>query len=240
MNKLNMSTLYPMLWEVVRSMGSYGKKRDLLVKEILLKRPDISVDELSLQLGALKGEAFILLRSHRLWYFEVEEELELSRDFTPVYSLGALGGTFDELHVGHIALLNSAFRLSKHVIIGVTTDDYAATLMKEGRVSPQSKRLSELEAVLLRYGWRDRAQIVALNDPYGPLLSDKNIEALFTGPITLNRAEEALNMRTSKSLPPATLELSPLVLAEDGKPVSSTRIRNGEIDRGGRLIRGRK
>jgi len=229
-----------MLWEVVRGMGSYNSKRDLLVKEILVKYPKITLDELTLQLGVMKGEALILLRSHRLWYYEVEEELELSRSFRPIYNMGALGGTFDELHVGHLALLNTAFRLSKKVIIGVTSDEFASKLMKEGKISPMRERIEELRRTLDKYGWLSRAEITQLNDPYGPLLSDERIDMLVTGPITLGRAEEAVNLRVSRGLPPVALELSPLVLAEDGRPISSTRVRLGEVDRAGRLIACRK
>ncbi len=240
MDKVTVAELYPMLWEVVRGMGSYSSKRDLLVKEILVKHPKITLDELTLQLGVLRGEALILLRSHRLWYYEVEEELELSKNFTPIYDVAALGGTFDELHIGHLALLNTAFRLSKKVIIGVTSDEFASKLRKEGRVSPMRERVEELKRTLDKYGWLSRAEITQLNDPYGPLLSDERINALVTGPITLDRAEEAVNLRVSKGLPPVSLELSPLVLAEDGRPISSTRVRLGEVDRTGRLIAGRK
>ncbi|MEM0382548.1 MAG: pantetheine-phosphate adenylyltransferase [Nitrososphaerota archaeon] len=240
MNRVAVTELYPMLWEVVRGMGSYNSKRDLLVKEILVKYPKITLDELTLQLGVMKGEALILLRSHRLWYYEVEEELELSRSFRPIYNMGALGGTFDELHVGHLALLNTAFRLSKKVIIGVTSDEFASKLMKEGKISPMRERIEELRRTLDKYGWLSRAEITQLNDPFGPLLSDERIDMLVTGPITLGRAEEAVNLRVSRGLPPVALELSPLVLAEDGKPVSSTRVRLGEIDRSGRLIAGRR
>lgn len=240
MSAVTREELYPLLWEVVRKMGSYSNRRDLLVKEILVKYPRITLDELALQLGVLRGEALILLRNHRLWYNEVQEEVELSRKFEPMYGVGALGGTFDELHVGHVALLNTAFRLAKKVLIGITSDRFASTLMKEGHVSPMSERVEELKKTLENYGWLSRAEIVRLDDPYGPLLSDERIETLVTGPITLNRAEEAVSLRVSRGLPPITLELSPLVLAEDGKPVSSTRIRMGEIDRSGRLIGGRR
>ncbi|MEM1923309.1 MAG: pantetheine-phosphate adenylyltransferase [Nitrososphaerota archaeon] len=240
MNRVAVTELYPMLWEVVRGMGSYNSKRDLLVKEILVKYPKITLDELTLQLGVMKGEALILLRSHRLWYYEVEEELELSRSFRPIYNMGALGGTFDELHVGHLALLNTAFRLSKKVIIGVTSDEFASKLMKEGKISPMRERIEELRRTLDKYGWLSRAEITQLNDPFGPLLSDERIDMLVTGPITLGRAEEAVNLRVSRGLPPVALELSPLVLAEDGRPISSTRVRLGEVDRAGRLIACRK
>ena len=36
----------------------------------------------------------------------------------------ATGGTFDEIHAGHIALLSKAFEVGDKVIIGVTSDEF--------------------------------------------------------------------------------------------------------------------
>ena len=41
------------------------------------------------------------------------------------FELVALGGTFDIIHVGHIALLEKGFSISKKVIIGLTSDEFA-------------------------------------------------------------------------------------------------------------------
>ena len=39
------------------------------------------------------------------------------------FALVALGGTFDIIHVGHMALLDKGFSISKKVIIGLTSDE---------------------------------------------------------------------------------------------------------------------
>lgn len=231
--------LYYMMWELTRMRGNFFSLRDRILKDILPRYPRVTVDELSLYLGITRGESLILLRAHRLWHYEVEEEIRLSEKFKPIYETAALGGTFDEIHVGHVALLNAAFRISKEVLIGVTSDEFAARLGKEGCVARFEERVRELESVLEKHGWLPRAKIVEINDPYGPVLSDLSIKALVTGPLVLERAEEAVNLRTSKGLSPIPLEVSPLVLASDGKPVNSTRIRRGEIDRRGVLKGGR-
>jgi len=232
--------LYFMLWELVRMRGSFHVMRDKILKEILPKHPDVTLDELSLYLGISRGEALILLRSHRLWHYEVEEEIALSGAFKPIYQVSALGGTFDEIHVGHIALLNTAFRISKEVMIGLTSDEFAATLGKEGGVAPFEERERELRKVLDKYGWLDRARIIKLDDFYGPILTDQSVKALVSGPLVLERAEQAVRLREAKGLPPISLEVSPLVLASDGEPVNSTRIRRGEIDRSGVVTGGRR
>ena len=41
------------------------------------------------------------------------------------FTLVALGGTFDIIHAGHIALLDKAFSISKKVILGLTSDELA-------------------------------------------------------------------------------------------------------------------
>ena len=46
------------------------------------------------------------------------------------FDLVAMGGTFDIIHSGHMALLNKAFSISIKVIIGVTSDQFA---VKKGK-----------------------------------------------------------------------------------------------------------
>ena len=41
------------------------------------------------------------------------------------FSMIALGGTFDIIHAGHIALLDKGFSISEKVIIGLTSDELA-------------------------------------------------------------------------------------------------------------------
>jgi pantetheine-phosphate adenylyltransferase len=38
----------------------------------------------------------------------------------------ATGGTFDELHIGHLALLTKAFEVGNKVIIGISSDDFSS------------------------------------------------------------------------------------------------------------------
>ena len=63
------------------------------------------------------------------------------------FDLVAMGGTFDIIHSGHMALLNKAFSISIKVIIGVTSDQFA---VKKGK-NPEndySKRISLLKSTI--------------------------------------------------------------------------------------------
>jgi pantetheine-phosphate adenylyltransferase len=51
------------------------------------------------------------------------------------FDLVATGGTFDEIHAGHLALLSKAFELGKTVIIGITSDEFA--IKRKGKHQPQ-------------------------------------------------------------------------------------------------------
>src|SRR5438552_240805 len=95
-----------------------------------------------------------------------------------MYSFLVLGGTFDHLHAGHRAMLDMAFSLSKHVVIGLTTD--AMITEKQALDSLQSfdERKKELENYLKETKVLDRSEIVPICDLYGTTLEDTRLEAI--------------------------------------------------------------
>jgi len=154
----------------------------------------------------------------------------------PKYNLVAMGGTFDVLHRGHRRLLKQAFDVGRRVVIGVTSDAFARRLHKPHKVDPYSVRKRDLERLLSRWGVLKRAQVVQLMDRYGPTITDSKIEALVVSRRTIKTAYEINTMRRANKLKPLTVVPIDLILAEDRRPISSTRIRRGRIDREGRLI----
>ncbi len=76
----------------------------------------------------------------------------------------AVGGTFDELHRGHKALLAKAFEIGEHVLIGLTSDEFVAKMGKPHMTASYEERLKELEAFLKALGLNGKAEIVPLND----------------------------------------------------------------------------
>jgi cytidyltransferase-like protein len=149
----------------------------------------------------------------------------------------AVGGTFDELHKGHRSLLVKAFEVGEKVLIGLCTDDFVKKMGKPHVTAPYETRLKELHAFLEKSNLTEKAEIVPLNDPYGKTLTDKCIEALVVSEETEKIAVKINQKRREKNLPLLKIITISMVPAENYKPISTTRIREGEIDREGHLLK---
>jgi len=149
----------------------------------------------------------------------------------------AVGGTFDELHKGHRALLVKAFEVGEKVLIGLSTNEFVKKMEKPHRTAPYKERLKELERFLRENGFWERAEIVPLKDPYGVTLSEGCVEALIVSKETENRAKEINVKRLERRLSPLCIIVIDMVPAENHVEISTTRIRKGEIDREGRLVK---
>lgn len=149
-----------------------------------------------------------------------------------------IAGTFDGLHAGHRTLLTEAFRVGDRVTIGVTSDAFVAKFKSQTQKTIKSyqERTHNLEIWLRKQQLFERATIIPIDDPYEPAASMKNLDALIVTSETRERGEEINNLRQGLALSPLALIEVPMVPAEDGEPVSSTRLRNREIDPDGRLV----
>ncbi len=148
----------------------------------------------------------------------------------------AVGGTFDEFHRGHRALLKKAFKVGNHVLIGLCSDEFVKKLKKPHRIASYEKRLEELKRFLGKRAALERAEIIPLNDPYGVTVSKNCLDAIVVSKETEPRAYEINERRRSKGLPSLKVFVIDMILAEDYFPISSTRIWLEEIDREGHLL----
>ena len=148
------------------------------------------------------------------------------------YERVAVGGTFDHFHKGHEKLLNKAFEIGTYILVGVTSNEFGG---RKGNIEPCSKRMSELEQFLQKFD--SRYTVKRLEEPYGPTVNDPQIDAIVVSRETEPVADKINKIRQEKGIKPLKIFVIGWVLAEDGKPISSTRIRNGEIDRNGKVLK---
>jgi pantetheine-phosphate adenylyltransferase len=145
-----------------------------------------------------------------------------------------LGGTFDHLHAGHRALLTSAFQRAGEVKIGLTTDRFARSEKKPlaRRVQSYRTRRRHLLAFLRqRFGDR-RWTVVPLRDRWGRSVGP-GVDLLILSEETRSAAKPINAERRRQGLAPLRIFVVPQVLAKDGRPIASRRIRAGEIDEEG-------
>jgi len=151
-----------------------------------------------------------------------------------LFDLVAMGGTFDAIHSGHMALLNKAFSISSKVIIGLTSDQLAT---KKGKnlLNDYSKRLSLLKSVIEKNFPNSSYEISKLENDFGPAVIEGSVKALVVSEETSNKGLLLNDLRAERNLSPVKIVVVPMVLAEDGKAISTTRIKNSEIDSSGNL-----
>jgi len=145
-----------------------------------------------------------------------------------------LGGTFEVLHRGHEALLGRAFEVGDHVFIGIT--DGALARRGRKRVSAFASRKRRLQAFLKKQGWTSHT-LGRLTDEAGPAASDATLEAIVVSADRRAVADRINETRLLAGHMPLRVEGVPMVLAGDDCPISSTRIKAGDIDRDGRMLR---
>ena len=149
-----------------------------------------------------------------------------------------VGGTFDYLHDGHEAILAKAFEVGERVLVGICSDEMQLLLRKDSAgIQALDMRKQALEALLRSKGWLERADVVVISDAFGPAVEDPELDAIVVSPETRRRAEEMNKLRGSRGLPPLKILEIPFVVAEDGKPISSIRVRYGEINTHGKLLK---
>ncbi|HJU14199.1 MAG TPA: pantetheine-phosphate adenylyltransferase [Candidatus Nitrosotalea sp.] len=151
------------------------------------------------------------------------------------FGIVALGGTFDLIHKGHVELLSRAFAISSKAIIGLTSDEFAK---KKGKapVNDYGKRHETLEMVIKKKFPGANYEISKLENDFGLAVLERGVEALVVSAETAFQGDNLNRLRRTRNLPDVEVVVVPMVLAGDGKRISTTRIRNSEIDTEGNIL----
>jgi len=146
----------------------------------------------------------------------------------------AIGGTFQPLHDGHKTLLRKAYELSDNVDIGLTSDE-----MARGARARPVKNFEERKKALVDWIRKDigvEPNVFKISDPFGPTLNE-DYDYIVVSAETYPGALKINELRKARGKAPIEIYRVECVLAEDGKPISATRVVQGEIDVHGNLLR---
>jgi pantetheine-phosphate adenylyltransferase len=156
-----------------------------------------------------------------------------------VNNLIVCGGTFDHFHAGHKEFIRYASSLGRKLFIGITSDVYVLNSkfpQKSGLIESFEKRKQSVIDFIKSEGTSDKAKVVKIDDLFGYTLSkDLLIDGIVVSEDTKSGADIINSRRKDFDLSPLRIFIAPFIKAEDGRVISSQRIRNGEINREGKL-----
>ena len=152
-----------------------------------------------------------------------------------MFTLAALGGTFDIIHVGHLALIEKAILISDKIIIGLTSDSFVSKHEKS-ITNNFEKRFENLDKTIREKFPNCSFEIAQLDDEFGPAVLEGDVDALVLSDETSQKGEILNALRKERNLSPVKIIVVPMKLASDGDRISSTRIRNSEIDSSGNVL----
>ena len=152
-----------------------------------------------------------------------------------MFTLTALGGTFDIIHIGHLILIEKAISISEKIIIGLTSDSFIA---KNGKTITNNfeQRFKNLEKAIYEKFPDCSFEIVELDDDFGPAVIEDDVDALVVSNETSEKGDILNALRKERNLDPVEIVIVPMKMASDGNRISSTRIRNSEIDSSGNVL----
>lgn len=145
-----------------------------------------------------------------------------------------LGGTFDHFHRGHRELIKTAFKFGKKVTIGIAMEELYKNKYLSEVIESFEIRKNSVSEYLNNNSWRRRGKMIVFSEFTGGADKREDIDGIVVSKMTYQNALKINERREKSGRGLLRIIIVKDVLAEDGKLLSSERIRAGEIDRNGK------
>lgn len=151
-------------------------------------------------------------------------------------SYAVIGGTFDILHAGHKKLIVKAFKICEKVLIGITSAEMVEEKTALKPINPFEVRKTNLIDFLKKEKYIKRSVLEKINDPFTPAMKT-DLTHIIVSYETEENAKKINQLRKKSNLDELQIVVINWAYAKDNKPVSDERIRKGEIDTNGNLLK---
>lgn len=137
-----------------------------------------------------------------------------------------LGGTFNHIHQGHLALLKRACEEGDEIFIGLTSDKMARSTRKV-KVNSYATRMFNLAEAVEKVCSEKDFSIRVINDGVGPAATG-DYDVIVVSTETVPGAETINRIRSRAGLKPLKISVVEMVLDGKGERVSSTKVSGQE------------
>ncbi len=145
-----------------------------------------------------------------------------------------LGGTFDRFHAGHEEFVKTALENGERITVGITTERLYRHKLLASCIEPYEVREQSAASHIRKNRKKDTEfRTIPLTDVYGTAVTDETADAIVVTEATRKGADAINGKRKELGKKPLNVIVAPLVKGEDGKVISSERIRYGDINRAG-------
>lgn len=176
-----------------------------------------------------------VVSSHRISLYQCYVAYHL-REVRSRVDKNSLGGTFDQLHPGHKVLLSIGCVLSKKtLIIGLTMPSLLKNKKHAHHIQSFQDRKREVLAFVEQVYQGCEYDVVGLEDPYGPALTDPSVRLITVSYETRKGIDQLNQLRKDRAYAPLDVYQIPLLFnqvdgEDDGsfdvhKKISSSEIR---------------